>query len=166
MKDETHTPAAPPRAALFRGHNTLHDLGVTAARQLQALTARLMQIEREIRDAQPKKSGAIILYLYTHSKRCNGCPHPVWKQWRYHPRNRMHRWVAHALPSSRITQRLPRNPPLPALNALVHEALAIDAKRQALIAAFGALQRASQKAAGRSKRPPEAPRVSGAADAP
>ncbi|OCX72826.1 hypothetical protein A6M27_15190 [Acidithiobacillus thiooxidans] len=69
-----------------------------------SLLSRLYEIDQlleklrlELRETQPKKDGVILLELANCGKHCSGCPHPRWKQWRWHASYTYKPWRAHPI---------------------------------------------------------------------
>jgi hypothetical protein len=65
--------------------------------RLQAIQEELEALRKALREEQPKRSGVVLLELANCGKHCAGCPHIRWKQWRWHPRNRLRQWQAHPI---------------------------------------------------------------------
>lgn len=108
-----------------------------AIAEVHRCTARLIEIEAAVRAVQPVRDRAVIMYFYRHKTPCMGCPHPLWKQWRHHPKHAAHRWSAHHLQAP--LRHLPRRADCAGLRPLVAEAVALQRYRSRLIHHLGAL---------------------------
>ena len=118
----------------------LQDIATAAADFVTQASPRLVEIEAEIRAAQPPRDGAVLMYLYRHQQPCMGCPHVTWKQWRSHPRRAVYRWSAHRLQTP--LRHLPHSKDYADLRLLVIEALALERRRTTLVKHLSALARA------------------------
>jgi len=117
----------------------IQDILTTAADFVTQASSRLVELEAEIRAAQPVRDRAVLMYLYRHKLPCLGCPHVTWKQWRSHPRNPVHRWLAHRLQAP--LPHLPRGDDCKDLRPLVVEVLTLERRRAMLVHHLSALAR-------------------------
>lgn len=129
----------------------IQDIPAAAADFVTQASFRLVELEAEIRAAQPIRDRAVLMYLYRHKQPCLGCPHVSWKQWRSHPRHPVHRWLAHRLQSP--LPHLPRKDDCKDLRPLVVEVLTLERRRAMLVQHLSALARVLATI----KTPPEIP---------
>lgn len=80
--------------------------------RLYEIDQLLEKLRLELRETQPKKDGVILLELANCGKHCSGCPHPRWKQWRWHTGYTHKPWRAH--PVKEPLRRLKRAGPFAA----------------------------------------------------
>ena len=69
------------KPAPAHGPAKLREVADKAVSRVEAIITRLYEIQDELKAAQPKLPGAVLLYLYKCNKNCGGCPHIVWRKW-------------------------------------------------------------------------------------
>lgn len=62
-------------------HEKLWRLFSNVALRVDEINADLYECRDRLRELQPKRRGALLLYLTEHGGGCMGCPHPDWKQY-------------------------------------------------------------------------------------
>ena len=113
---------------------------------LAGMAERLVELEEEIRSAQPRAHKAVLLGLRhcgTGGKPgCSGCPHPRWYRWvntGQEHEHKPHRWFAAAIDSP---LRYIRGKQIPeGARELIREAVALIQYRRKLLAALVSLKR-------------------------
>ncbi len=118
----------------------IQEILTTAADFVTQASSRLVELEAEIRAAQPVRDRAVLMYLYRHKQPCLGCPHVTWRQWRNHPRRSIHRWSAHRLQTP--LRHLPRGENGADLHRIVVEVLALERRRATFVRHLSALAQA------------------------
>ncbi len=100
--DQAKDSASPPKEDLEAeptpGVRKAGEVCLAVLTRLQEINLRLETLRQLLRSEQPKKDGVVLLELANCGKKCTGCPHIRWKQWRWHPKQTRHPWQAHPVP--------------------------------------------------------------------
>ncbi|MHB1666172.1 MAG: hypothetical protein ACYCUK_01940 [Thiomonas sp.] len=111
--------------------------------RLQEIEDTLRELRQLLREDQPKKDGVVLLELADCGKKCLGCPHVRWKQWRWHPRNKRHPWQAHPVPFP--LRKLRRTgifaASFPLASSRIRQVLELSAERERLVRRLHDLRR-------------------------
>ena len=118
-------------------------IALSATNRLAQIITRLRVIQEALRDKQPKKSGAVLMYLYPCGKDCLGCPHIHWKQWSYDGKKQKNQWLSHAV--DKPLMRLPKSKEFQQsrdeIASLMKEAIALEKEREGIVKALSQVNR-------------------------
>lgn len=131
-----------PRELVRTGHEQARSIADRAVIALDYYNEQLLTLQEQIRAAQPRQHGAVLLELNRCGRHCAGCPHPYWVKWinRHHlNRKAAPSWFATRIERPGVAARASHIPA--EVSALIRQAQTVIEQRRKLLHQLSQLSR-------------------------